>query len=826
MNEPTQTSPPNVADLIDQLRALHVRMAALERGSRSQVDAPSPPPSSTDELRTSLDRTQGLLDAAIHRSPVGVLVCDSNQVVRDANRALTTILGVPDRVLAGFTLQDMWDHWPLHRAPDVPWTLEDVPIVRAVTQREASGDFTAWTPTPDGSHRWLSMSATPLWGPDGGLDGALMLVLDETERTETLHALRQANARHEEVLDTLDDFVVEWVLDGTRTYVNRSYATFFGATKEELIGTSFFPLIAPEDRARVQRRLASLSPASPSSEDIHRVLLADGTEGGWQHWLDRGSFDDDGNLVSVLSSGRDITPVMKLRAEAMELADRWERTAELTEDLLAVEGTTGQDALAHALRRLAAHHGLLSATLWWLDPETLVGTRVVGFDAPGSPEVPPRIDLARQMPGIGARLVAEERVVIADTSDAPELERGAANLRATGTGAAVLIPVTARGARRGVVAFTRGEPEDWSPELLAELDQSARLLATAVARFESERALDAAAAELRELSARVQEENVYLREEVARPHGFTEIVGQSPPLLACLQAVDQVAPTDTPVLLLGETGTGKELFARAVHSRSERRRETMTSVNCAALPASLVESELFGHEKGAFTGAVGQRRGRFELADGGTLFLDEVGELPLAVQAKLLRVLQDGEIERVGGTASVSVDVRIVAATNRDLEAEVVAGRFRADLFYRLAVFPIELPPLRERPGDIELLATELARRHARLLGRELESLTARLVDWLRTRTWPGNVRELENTIRRLLISSTGPTLDRPEWTSADPRAPAGGDLSLDSVQRQHIIDVLEQTGGRIEGDAGAADLLGLAPSTLRSKMKRLGIGR
>ena len=260
-------------------------------------------------------------------------------------------------------------------------------------------------------------------------------------------------------------------------------------------------------------------------------------------------------------------------------------------------------------------------------------------------------------------------------------------------------------------------------------------------------------AELKTLKERAEEENYYLREETPLAPGFDALVAESPAFRRCLHLVEQVAPTDATVLVLGETGTGKELVARSIHNLSDRQEKPLVTVNCAALPASLIESELFGHEKGAFTGAMTRRLGRFELADGGTLFLDEIGDLPLELQSKLLRVLQEGEFERLGGTAVTRVDVRIVAATNRQLERAVADGEFRADLFYRLNIFPISLPPLRERREDIEPLAEHFVHKHARRLGREVDSISGSMLRRLQAYSWPGNVREFENTIERAEIS-------------------------------------------------------------------------
>jgi formate hydrogenlyase transcriptional activator len=336
-------------------------------------------------------------------------------------------------------------------------------------------------------------------------------------------------------------------------------------------------------------------------------------------------------------------------------------------------------------------------------------------------------------------------------------------------------------------------------------------------------------AEIARLNARLAMENAYLQEEIRAEGGFEEIVGASAPLRAMLREVRQVAPTDATVLLTGETGTGKELVARAIHAMSPRKERTLVKVNCGAIPAGLVESELFGHERGAFTGAMQRRIGRFELADRGTIFLDEVGELPPDAQVKLLRVLQEQEFERVGGARPIRVDVRVIAATNRDLAVEVTEGRFRADLFYRLNVFPLRVPPLRERRGDVPLLVRHLLAQLQRRLAKPLRAVTPESMARLERYPWPGNVRELQNVLERAAVLTRRPVVDVPDPLRSPAASPvglaAGGELAtLDEAERAHIREALRRAGGVIHGPRGAAALLDVKPTTLRSRMERLGI--
>lgn len=332
--------------------------------------------------------------------------------------------------------------------------------------------------------------------------------------------------------------------------------------------------------------------------------------------------------------------------------------------------------------------------------------------------------------------------------------------------------------------------------------------------------------------ARLQAQNLYLQEEIKSVHNFEEIIGQSPSLLTALEKVKRVASTDATVLITGETGTGKELIARAIHSASRRLDKPLIKLNCAALPTGLVESELFGHEKGAFSGAIQRRIGRFELANGGTIFLDEIGELPLDTQAKLLRVLQEQEFDRVGSSTPIKVDVRVIAATNRNLAKMVQEKTFREDLFYRLNVFPVQLPPLRDRATDIPLLVRFLVDKFAMKVGQHIDGIERDTMDRLIAYPWPGNVRELENVIERAVILSSGPTMRIEHDVLAMPSpvtttsSPARQSLRLEDMERTHILDVLGQTDWVIDGPRGAAKILSLHPNTLRSRMKKLGIAR
>lgn len=333
--------------------------------------------------------------------------------------------------------------------------------------------------------------------------------------------------------------------------------------------------------------------------------------------------------------------------------------------------------------------------------------------------------------------------------------------------------------------------------------------------------------EVRRLRDQLAAENLYLQEEIKTEYNFEEIIGQSTPLQRVLRNVEQVARTDATVLIYGETGTGKELIARAIHNLGVRKDRPLVKVDCGAISAGLVESELFGHEKGAFTGALQRRIGRFELADGGTIFLDEIGELPLETQVKLLRVLQEGEFERVGSSKSIRVDVRVIAATNRNLAESVKSGSFRSDLFYRLNVFPLVAPPLRERKSDIPLLVNFFITKFAKELNKQVQGVSKETMERLMNYLWPGNIRELQNVIERAVILSYGPAIEIDEsFLRPNVDSKTQSKETLQEVERSHILRVLEQTSWVIDGKRGAASILGINPNTLRSRMQKLGIKR
>ena len=478
-----------------------------------------------------------------------------------------------------------------------------------------------------------------------------------------------------------------------------------------------------------------------------------------------------------------------------------------------------------ALRRVCEFLGIDLAVLWqWSGgtSEVLAPTHV--YSARGGPQ-PPEPMRQEHYPYYLQQVLAGRVVAVSSLEQLPpeaavDREHG----QQRGIRSNLCLPLAVGGERPvGALGLnTQRAERDWPDALVKRLQLVAQVFTNALARKRGDEALRQALAEIERLKDRLQAESDYLKAEIKVVHPHGEVTGQSAAIRKVLRLVEQVAPTDSSVLIYGETGTGKELIAQAIHRLSPRGRNVMVKVNCAALPSGLVESELFGREKGAFTGALARQVGRFEVADGSTIFLDEVGELPSEVQVKLLRVLQEGEFERLGSPRTIKVNVRVIAATNRDLAEEVRKGRFREDLYYRLNVFPIRVPPLRERSEDIPVLVWTFLEDLSARMGKKITQVPRATMEGLQRHPWPGNVRELRNVIEHGAIITTGDTLKVP--MPGDVTRSAALPKTLADAERDHILLALERTRGRIKGPQGAAAALGLNPATLYSRMKKLGI--
>jgi transcriptional regulator with GAF, ATPase, and Fis domain len=461
------------------------------------------------------------------------------------------------------------------------------------------------------------------------------------------------------------------------------------------------------------------------------------------------------------------------------------------------------------------------STLWITsedDPRTLLLTHI--HQPPGIPSPPERMSAKDFFPWTAQKVLGGETLALSKLSELPaEAGRDRENYRLYGTKSTVLIPLSVgRGEVFGVLTFAVAREErDWPKTVVQQFQLVAQIFANALARKRADK-------EIERLKLQLEQENIYLRDEIMLQHRHEEIVGRSAAMKKVLGQVEQVAGTEATVLLQGETGTGKELLARTIHNLSSRKERPLITINCAALPPTLIETELFGREKGAYTGAMTRMAGRFEVADRSTLFLDEIGELSLDLQVKLLRVLEGGRFERLGSTKSLQVDVRIIAATNRNLAQEVAAGRFRRDLYYRLNVFPISIPPLRERSEDIPPLVWTFVNQYEKKLGKRVGHIPRNAMDAMQRYPWPGNARQLRNIVEHAMITSSGGKLHLHPPDQAPDDIPTSG--SLEEAERKHILGVLVKTAWRIAGKGGAAEILGMKRTTLLSKIKKLGIKR
>jgi transcriptional regulator with GAF, ATPase, and Fis domain len=478
-------------------------------------------------------------------------------------------------------------------------------------------------------------------------------------------------------------------------------------------------------------------------------------------------------------------------------------------------------------RLLCERLGLDISALWQWSAETPAYVRLTHHHRPpGGPSLPERFDAEEFFPWALERVKAGNWFTVRTEHAPPEASRDQETWRWLGIKSTLCFPLCPGGGPPlGALSFDDMQEErTWSEPLVKRLQLIAHIFANTLARKHAEEKLKKSYEEIKQLKDRLQLESDYLQTELKLLGKYGEIVGQSEGLREVLAKVEQVAPTDSAVLVTGETGTGKELIARAIHSLSKRKGRPMVAVNCASLPAGLVESELFGRERGAYTGALTKQVGRFEVAHGSTLFLDEIAEVPLELQAKLLRVLEDGKFERLGSPKTIRADVRLIAATHHDLLEEVRKGTFREDLYYRINVFPIDVPPLRDRIEDIPVLVWAFVHEFAGMMGKGIQRIPTKTMADLQQYPWPGNVRELRNVIEHAVILSPGDVLHVrvPKTRSAE----RSRILTRREMEHQHILEVLERTEWRVKGPEGAAEKLGMKPTTLYSMMHRLGISR
>jgi PAS domain S-box-containing protein len=616
--------------------------------------------------------------------------------------------------------------------------------------------------------------------------------------------------------------------DGRIAFVNQQVERLFGYGREELIGQPI-ELILPEALRQSYAETRAAFIAAPDARQVAagRSLFArrrDGSEFPVEITLNPARSGGGTFIVAVVA---DITARQesdRARTLAIESRVQFEKlVAELSVKFINLPADRVRPEIEDALRRIGQELDLDRCSLYRLQPDGTV-VSPISWRRPGVPDAPARVSGPEAFPWILGRLRDGEVVCFSGVDELPDPDRETA--RSFGIRASVTVPVSVAGQPVGVVAFhVLREERQWEPDVVHRLTVISAAFGNVLARQDSDEALRNKIAEVQSLRDRLDAENAYLRREAHERFGTHAVVGTSDAVQRVLEQVRQVAATDSTVLLVGETGTGKELFATQIHELSGRRARPMVRVNCAAIPATLIESELFGREKGAFTGALARQAGRFELADHSTIFLDEIGDLPLEVQVKLLRVLEERQIERLGSPRSIHVDTRIVAATHQNLEQRIGNGTFREDLFYRLNVFPIVVPPLRERVEDIPLLVWRFVDEFAKAFGKRVDEIPKDNMLALQRYGWPGNVRELRNIVERAMIGATHPclTITVPAANTAAARKLSS---TLADVEREHIRSVLEMCGWRIRGAGGAAERLGLRPTTLETRMAKLGLNR
>ena len=780
----------------------------------------------------ALSNSEELVRLILDSAAEAIFGCNPEGTCLFSNRAAARLLGYDDPAeLLGKNMHALEHHT---RLDGTPYPIEECPIYIGFQKGQGvhRDDEVYWK--KDGTSFPVEFWSHPIFR-EGRTLGAVITFIDITERKQAEEALRKSEERWRSVFENSAIGVALTDLNGRFLATNSAYQKMLGYTAEELRKLTFLDITHEDYRE--------------SNWDLITELLEGKRE---QFQVEKQYQRKDGSLIWVknnvslvpgtesmprfiMALSEDITERKRAEEALRKSEERWRTLLEINNAIIT---NLTQEALLHAvtesLRRVIPFDRA-GFSLYVPERKTF---RLLATESEFSSDYF-RVGLElRRGEGISTWVFDHQQPVLRRDLEKEQQYPNDRRHLADGIYSYCVVPLIIRGKSIGTLNVASRTRNQYSERDLEFLQEVASQVALAVENTQSYQ-------EIAALKARLEKENVYLQEEIRTEHNFDEIVGNSPALLVVLRKVEQVAPTDSTVLIYGETGTGKELIARAIHDRSARKDHPLVKVNCSAISAGLVESELFGHVKGAFTGALERRIGRFELADGGTIFLDEIGELPLETQVKLLRVLQEREFEPVGSSQPVRVNVRVIAATNRNLEESIQTGSFRSDLFYRLNVFPLELPSLHERRSDIPKLARFFLSHYSKKLGKNIEGISQDTMDRISAYTWPGNVRELQNVIERAAILCQQPILElNPDLAPISARgvlhrAPQGlsesepavnsssapRDLStLKDVERGHILAVLKQTGGVIEGPKGAARILNLHPNTLRHRINKLGI--
>ena len=776
-----------VAVAVDNALNYQTLQSYLERLARRRAE---------EQLR----ETQALFEQLFESAPDGVLVADAEGVITRVNSQTEKMFGYKRAELIGQSIEIL-----------VPDRFREVHVghrkaYRADPHLRAMGSgLDLYAKRKDGTQLPVEIMLSPIQDGNGGLV-VLAVVRDITKRKRAEEALKASEQQLQSILDNSTTLIFLKDLEGRYLRLNRSFAEVLGISQAQARGKTDYDLfpkeIAEKLRVNDQRVVEAGKPM-----EFEQVLKQ---EGGPRTYLSVKVplFDPAGKPYALAGVSTDITERKKAE-EALVL-----EVSSVLLSHLDIRELFG--AISATLRRIMPYE---YATLALYEPESKE-LRLMSLEQPQTEAALQHEMLSPLQETLAGRVMnSRQSLVINDLAGSPLHPQTIRRLAAEGVKSACFLPLIVRDRVLGTLNLVSRREAAFQHKEVDLLSQVASHVATA---------LDNALAfrQIADLKERLAEEKLYLEDEIRTEYHFEEIIGESLALKRVLKQVETVGPTNATVLILGETGTGKELVARAIHDLSDRRNRTFIKLNCAAIPTGLLESELFGHEKGAFTGAIAQKIGRLELAHQGTLFLDEVGDIPPELQPKLLRALQEKEFERLGSTRTIPVDVRLIAATNRDLAKMVASHEFRSDLYYRLRVFPITVPPLRERSEDIPILVHYFAQKHAERMHRNIEIIPPETIQALARWRWPGNVRELENIIERAVILSPGPVLRVP-LAELNPQGDQGASPdTLEDAEREHILRVLREARGIIGGPHGAAARLGLKRTTLNSKMRKLGITR
>jgi formate hydrogenlyase transcriptional activator len=739
-------------------------------------------------------------------TPNAIFVTDSQGLIRSANPRASELFGYSQAEFRGMPVETLVPkrlrtHHPAHREN----------FNAHPRARKMGAALNLFALRKDGTEFPVDIMLKPLTMPSGSM--VLTIVRDNTEEYNARLALRRSDIQLRSIMDSVQDYAIYLLdTDGTVMTWNAGAERIKGYAADEIVGAHFSRFFSQEDLAQGRpAELLRLAAARGRIEEEAWRVRKDGSR-FWADVVITAIRDDTGALSGYAKVTRDFTDRKRAEEAVMLQLSSALLSSMDFEKLLTAISASIHEVVPHDRAALA----LYDAAAGDLVVQFLGSQDVEAY--PGEPRVPVEGTLAGQV------FRTRQTVLLETLQGAPHAPETVRTLSRIGMASGCWVPLVHHGKAIGTLGVLSRIEHGIRLEDVSMLERIAAQVAMAVDNSLAFRRI----AELRD---KLRQEKQYLQDEINLENRFEDIVGESAGLRQVLKEIETVAPTNATVLIQGETGTGKELLARSIHRLSPRHERTFIKLNCAAIPAGLIESELFGHEKGAFTGAIARKIGRLELAHEGTLFLDEVGEMPLDLQPKLLRALQEREIERVGGTRPIPVDIRLIAATNRDLAQMVQEKQFRSDLYYRLRVFPIFAPPLRERASDIPVLVEHFVATHSRRMGKAIQTIPDETMKALIRWPWPGNIRELENFLERAVILTRGPVLYVPlaeletKVEQAFESAVAEG-ATLHEAEREHILRVLRETGGQIGGPEGAAARLGLKRTTLNSKMKKLGIER